>query len=263
MTETADKSLIISVANQKGGVGKTTTSVNVAAALAAVGKKVLLLDLDPQGNASTGLGIDRNKRPSGIYSVLAGSTSIEEACIKTKIPGLRVITSDVNLSAAEVELVGIENREHILSTELQKISYKFDYIIIDCPPSLGLLTINALAASNSVLIPLQCEFYALEGLSHLLNTIDRIKKHLNPSLNIHGILLTMHDKRNNLTQQVELDVRKYLGSDVFKTVIPRNIKVSEAPSFGQPAIIYDYQCSGSMAYILLAKEILQRELIAC
>jgi chromosome partitioning protein len=257
-----DNTKIIAVANQKGGVGKTTSAVNLASALAASGKKVLLVDFDPQGNASTGFGITRANRPHEIYDVIADKVNIKDAVVKTTIPGMHLLVSTVNLSAAEIELANVDGREFVLKSKLREISDNYDYILIDCPPSLGLLTLNALVASDSVMIPLQCEFYALEGLSHLLKTIEKVKKHLNPALKIHGILLTMHDKRNNLTEQVELDVRGYLGDNVFKTVIPRNIKMSEAPSHGMPAIIYDHKCSGSMAYIYLAKEMLEREKIA-
>lgn len=252
-------SKIIAIANQKGGVGKTTTAVNLTTALAASGKKVLLIDLDPQGNASTGFGVKRSDRKGDIYDVICDKIEIRQAIAPTEIPGLSLLYSTVNLSAAEIELVSLVGREYVLKEKLNEISGEFDYILIDCPPSLGLLTINALVCASSVLIPLQCEFYALEGLSHLLQTIEKVKKHLNKDLVIHGILLTMQDKRNNLSQQVELDVRSYLGERVFNTVIPRNITVSEAPSHGKPAIIYDYKCSGSMAYIHLAKEMLMRE----
>ncbi len=256
---TNENSKIIAIANQKGGVGKTTTAVNLASALAVAGKKVLLLDLDPQGNASTGFGISRGDRKGDIYDVLADKISMADAAIKTEVPNLDLIVSTVNLSAAEIELAYVEGREFVLKSKLRSLSDKYEYILIDCPPSLGLLTINALVSADSVLIPLQCEFYALEGLSHLIKTIEKVKKHLNPILKIQGIVLTMYDRRNNLTEQVEIDVRSYFGTDVFKTVIPRNIKISEAPSHGKPAIIYDYRCSGSMAYIHLAKEILERE----
>ena len=258
MSSTVSK--IISMANQKGGVGKTTSAVNLATALAIAGKKILLIDFDPQGNASTGFGINNSERAKkNIYNVLAEEISIKDAIFNAEIKGLDILVSDVNLSAAEVELVNIEGREFILKSLLKEVSNLYDYILIDCPPSLGMLTLNALAASDGVMIPLQCEFYALEGLSHLLKTIEKVRKSLNPALQIHGILLTMHDRRNNLTEQVESDVRQYLGKDVFETVIPRNIRISEAPSHGQPAILYDHKCSGSVAYMHLAREMLQRE----
>lgn len=259
MTTSPPRSHIISIVNQKGGVGKTTTAVNLATALAATGKKTLIIDLDPQGNASTGFGIESaDRKDRTIYDVITDNTSIDKTIFKTTVPGLKIIPSSVDLSAAEVELVNCISRETYLAEKLALIQADFEYILIDCPPSLGLLTLNALVASDAVMIPLQCEFFALEGLGHLLNTISLVKKKLNTSLDIHGVLLTMYDKRNKLTEQVELDVRKHLGDKVYQTVIPRNIKISEAPSHGKPAIIYDYKCSGSMAYLHLAKEILFR-----
>jgi chromosome partitioning protein len=251
---------VIAIVNQKGGVGKTATASNLSTALAAVYKKTLLIDLDPQGNSSTGFGIAQQDRVSTIYEVLIDDLPISEAVVKTDIPGLDLITSNVHLSAAEVELITVANKELILKNALTRSGVEYDYVIIDCPPSLGVLTLNALAASNSVLIPMQCEFYALEGLSHLLQTIDIVKRKLNPSLDIEGVVFTMYDRRNKLTEQVEADVRSCLGDAVFKTVIPRNVRISEAPSHGKPALIYDHRCSGSVAYVYLAKELLQHEI---
>lgn len=250
---------IISVVNQKGGVGKTTTAVNMATALAAIGKKVLVIDLDPQGNASTGLGVEPALRVKTSYDVLIGQCSLEEAAVKTAIPRLSVAPSTIDLSGAEIELVGMEEREFQLKRSLGAMGDLWDYAIIDCPPSLGLLTINALTASDAVLIPLQCEFYALEGLSHLLKTVRLIQAKLNPNITIHGVVLTMYDRRNKLTEQIENDVRGFLGTDVYQTVIPRNVRMSEAPSHGKPALVYDLKCPGSQAYLKLAKELIQRE----
>lgn len=250
---------ILSVVNQKGGVGKTTTAVNMATALAAIGKQVLVIDLDPQGNASTGLGIDQSKRLHTSYDVLVGNCPLADAAVKTAIPRLSVVPATIDLSGAEIELVTTERREFQLKQALASISGHWDYAIIDCPPSLGLITLNALTASDSVLIPLQCEFYALEGLAHLLKTVKLIQANLNPRLTIHGVVLTMYDRRNKLTEQIEADVRGFLGSDVYKTVIPRNVRMSEAPSHGQPALVYDLKCSGSQAYLQLARELIQRE----
>ena len=259
--EKIKKARIFSIVNQKGGVGKTTTAINIATAMSAIGKKILLLDMDPQGNASTGLGIDNNDRLNTIYEVIIGQVKPNEAIIKTKIPNLKIITSTVDLSASEVELVNIENREFLLKNALQEIVEDFDVIVIDCPPSLGLLTINALCASDSILIPMQCEFFSLEGLSNLLNTVGLIKDNLNQDLSISGIILTMYDKRNKLTEQVEEDVRNFLGDKVYESYIPRNVKLSEAPSYGLPGIIYDSKCSGSVAYLKLAREIIKKEQI--
>lgn len=249
---------VIAIVNQKGGVAKTTTTVNLATAFAAVNKKILVIDLDPQGNSSTGFGISQQQRKNTIYQVLTNLIELKDAIISTDIPNLEIITSNTNLSAAELDLTKLKDREYILMKLLEKIKILYDYIIIDCPPSLNLLTVNALVASDEVLIPMQCDFYSLEGLSHLLKTIKIVEKKLNPKIKIAGILFTMYDKRNRLTEQVEDDVRKCLGELVFKTVIPRNIKLSEAPSYGKPAIIYDYKCSGAVAYIELTKEILER-----
>jgi len=250
---------IISVVNQKGGVGKTTTAVNMATALAAIGKEVLIIDLDPQGNASTGLGITPDKRIHTSYQVLIGETSLEQAAVQTIIPRLFIAPATIDLSGAEIELVNMDNREFQLKNAVANIPEHFDYVIIDCPPSLGLLTINALTASDSVLIPLQCEFYALEGLSHLLKTIKLLQTKLNPALTVHGVVLTMYDRRNKLTEQIEQDVRSFLGSEVYRTVIPRNVRMSEAPSHGKPALVYDLKCTGSQAYLKLAREVIQRE----
>ncbi len=250
---------IISVVNQKGGVGKTTTAVNMATALAAIGKQVLVIDLDPQGNASTGLGIDQAKRVHTSYDVLIGNSTLEQVAVKTAIPRLSVAPATIDLSGAEIELVTMERREFQLKQALAPMSAHWDYAIIDCPPSLGLLTLNALTASDAVLIPLQCEFYALEGLAHLLKTIKLVNANLNPRLSIHGVVLTMYDRRNKLTEQIEEDVRGFLGDDVYRTVIPRNVRMSEAPSHGKPALVYDLKCPGSQAYLQLAKELIQRE----
>jgi chromosome partitioning protein len=254
---------ILVVANQKGGVGKTTTAVNLGTAMAACELQVLLIDLDPQGNASTGLGIPRNERDYDSYAVLSGEVSMTTAIMPSTVPGLYVVPSSQNLSGAEIELVSVEKREYrlreALVRHLEANEQSFDFIIIDCPPSLGLLTLNAFVAADAVLVPLQCEFYALEGLSMLLKTIERVQKAFNPTLELQGIVLTMADKRNNLSEQVAADVRAHLGAKVYNTVIPRNVRVSEAPSHGLPALVYDLQCAGSQAYIHLATEVIKRE----
>lgn len=250
---------IISIVNQKGGVGKTTTCVNLATALAAIGKKVLIIDLDPQGNASTGFGIPTEDRINTIYDVLINEVPIEEAIHKTAVPNLHIVTSTMDLSGAEIELVSMVEREYRLRKAVQAFQSDYDYIMIDCPPSLGLLTLNALTATHRVIIPLQTEFYALEGLSHLLRTIELVKTRLNTGLEIQGIVLTMADKRNQISRQIEWDVRGHFGDLVYSTIIPRNVRISEAPSHGKPAIVYDMQCVGSRAYIRLARELIKQE----
>ena len=249
---------IIAVANQKGGVGKTTTAINLATALAAVGKRVLVVDLDPQGNASTGLGIESARREVGTYNLLLGEIDLAAATMETPVPGLSVIPSTMDLSAAELELVDLDNRERRLRDAIRAAANRHDYVLIDCPPALGLLTLNGLVAADSVLVPLQCEFLALEGLSQLVRTIDRVKIRFNPKLQIEGIVLTMYDVRNKLSSLVEDDVRSFFGDQVYETVIPRNVRVSEAPSHGLPVLLYDLSCAGSQAYVHLAGELLRR-----
>lgn len=250
---------VIALANQKGGVGKTTTAINLATALAAIRQKVLIVDLDPQGNASTGIGIPKAKRAVNSYHVLIQETPLKNAIIPTEIPGLDIVPSGIDLSGAELELVDMERREYRLKETIARGTVGYDYVFIDCPPALGLLTVNALAAADAVLVPLQCEFFALEGVSHLVRTIERVKKTFNPALEIQGIVLTMFDRRNNLSDSVANDVRGHFGEKVYKTVIPRNVKVSEAPSYGRPVIVYDLACAGSRAYLHLASEVMHQE----
>lgn len=250
--------IVVTVANQKGGVGKTTSAINVGTALAATGQRVLLIDLDPQGNASTGLGIGRNARDRSSYDLLLGDMTIDTAAQPTGVPGLDIVPATVDLSGAEIELIEYEARTHRLDRAIERASKRWDIVLIDCPPSLGLLTINAMVASDALLVPLQCEFFALEGLSQLLTTVERIRERFNPGLSILGVVLTMYDRRNRLTDQVSDDVRAVLGGVVFDTVIPRNVRLSEAPSHGVPALIYDHRCAGSLAYIALAREVIAR-----
>ena len=250
---------ILAVANQKGGVGKTTTAINLSTALAAVGRRVILFDLDPQGNASTGVGIDRNATKIGSYEVLVDGAPLGDAVVETEIPNLFLVPASVDLSGGELELVDVERREFRLKKAFEAFSQDFDYVLIDCPPALGLLTLNAFVASDGVLVPLQCEYLALEGLSQLVRTMERVRDAFNQSLSIQGIVLTMYDGRNNLSTLVADDVRSYFGKVVYNTQIPRNVRVSEAPSHGRPVLLYDFQCSGAQAYVHLAGEVLRRE----
>ena len=251
---------ILAVANQKGGVGKTTTAINLATALAAVGRTVLLVDLDPQGNASTGMGLPKNARTPSSYDAVMGEAGLAEAARPTGVPGFDLVPATIDLAGAELELVGVERREFRLAEALGPVADRYDYILIDCPPALGLLTVNALVAANAVLVPLQCEFFALEGLSLLMRTVERVRRTLNPGLALQGVVLTMFDKRNNLAQQVVADVRDTLGDKVYQTVIPRNVRISEAPSHGKPVLLYDVKSAGAAAYMHLASEVLKREM---
>lgn len=255
---------ILALANQKGGVGKTTTAINLGTALAAIGERVLIVDLDPQGNASTGLGIDRKARQVSTYDVLTGDATLLESVVDTVVPQLSVSPSTLDLLGVELEIAGQADRAVRLRNAVEAMVKKqgnqaFTYVLVDCPPSLNLLTVNALTAADAVLVPLQCEFFALEGLTQILHTVEQVKQSLNPRLSIHGIVLTMFDARNNLAGQVVQDVREFMGEKVYDTVIPRNVRVSEAPSHGKPALLYDLKCAGSQAYLRLASEIIKRE----
>ena len=254
---------VLAVSNQKGGVGKTTTAINLGTALAAIGEKVLIVDMDPQGNASTGLGVPRETRRITIYDVVVDGRSIHDAAVQTAVPGLFIIPADADMSGVEIELSQADRRSYRLRDALEKQADSghtaYDYVLIDCPPSLNLLTLNAMAAADGVLVPLQCEFFALEGLSQLMKTIEMVRQSLNPALEIQGLVLTMYDRRNALSGQVAADVRGHFGDKVYDAVIPRNVRVSEAPSFGKPVLIYDLKCTGSQAYLRLAKEVVGRE----
>ena len=256
---------ILALANQKGGVGKTTTAINLGTALAAIGERVLIVDLDPQGNASTGLGIDRRSRSCSTYDVLIGEAPLRDAVVPTAVPRLHIAASTMDLSGLELELGSTRDRAFRLRDAIAALNTNatpetdYTYVLIDCPPSLNLLTVNAMAASDAILVPLQCEFFALEGLSQLLQTVEQVRTTLNPNLSIHGIVLTMFDSRNNLSNQVVADVRQFMGSKVYNTMIPRNVRISEAPSYGKPVLVYDLKCAGSDAYLKLATEVIQRE----
>ena len=259
---------VLAVSNQKGGVGKTTTAINLGTALAAIGERVLIVDMDPQGNASTGLGVPRETRRVTIYDVIVDGRAVDDAAVATAVPGLSIIPADADMSGIEIELANADRRSYRLRDALAKQGQggpqggghtRYDYVLIDCPPSLNLLTLNAMAAADAVLVPLQCEFFALEGLSQLMRTIDMVKRSLNPALEIQGLVLTMFDRRNALSGQVANDVRAHFGDKVYEAVIPRNVRVSEAPSFGKPALIYDLKCAGSQAYLRLAREVVSRE----
>ncbi|HEX3115252.1 MAG TPA: ParA family protein [Bradyrhizobium sp.] len=256
---------ILALANQKGGVGKTTTAINLGTALAAIGERVLIVDLDPQGNASTGLGIDRRNRSCSTYDVLIGEARLRESVVPTAVPRLHIAPSTMDLSGLELELGSTRDRAFRLRDAIAALNTNatpdtdYTYVLIDCPPSLNLLTVNAMAASDAILVPLQCEFFALEGLSQLLQTVEQVRTTLNPNLSIHGIVLTMFDSRNNLSNQVVADVRQFMGAKVYNTMIPRNVRISEAPSYGKPVLVYDLKCVGSEAYLKLATEVIQRE----
>lgn len=250
---------IIAIANQKGGVGKTTTTINLSASLAEKGKKVLVIDADPQGNTTSGFGVDKNDLENTIYELMLGESSIEECIIKNVVDGVSILASNVNLAATEIELIGIDKKEYILKNEIEWVKDKYDFIIIDCPPSLSMLTINAMTTANTVLVPIQCEYYALEGLSQLIHTVNLVKERLNPDLDMEGVVFTMYDSRTNLSAQVVENVKNHLNQNIYKTVIPRNIRLAEAPSYGLPINQYDSKSAGAEAYALLAEEVINRK----
>ena len=250
---------IIAIANQKGGVGKTTTSINLSASLAAKGKKVLMIDTDPQGNATSGFGVDKNELENTIYELILGECSIQDCILKDVIPGVSILPSNVNLAAAEIELIGVEKKEYILKNEIDWVKESYDFIIIDCPPSLSMLTVNAMTTADTVLVPIQCEYYALEGLSQLIHTVNLVKERLNPDLDMEGVVFTMFDSRTNLSNQVVENVKNNLQQTVYNTIIPRNIRLAEAPSYGMPIQMYDPKSAGAEAYMLLADEVIRRK----
>lgn len=250
---------IIVVANQKGGVGKTTTTINLSASLAESGKKVLVIDMDPQGNTTSGLGVDKDQTEKTVYEILLGELEIEECLIRDKFKNLSVLPANINLSGAEIELIGIEEKEYLLKKSLEKVKEEFDFILIDCPPSLNMLTINSMCAGDTVLVPIQCEYYALEGLSQLIHTINLVQQRLNPNLHMEGVVFTMYDARTNLSLQVVENVKNNLNTTIYKTIIPRNIRLAEAPSHGLPINLYDSKSAGAESYRLLAKEVLERK----